>query len=118
MSTPAKVKTVCVPLDPDDCGSVISGYVRYPEINKETYGRKKEQYLDFGANLSLSDCSRVIGWNFSRNEEFNLDKIDRVICALLDYRTYLEEAEEQRKILKVEVEAYNKDLKEDEPQSP
>ena len=28
------IKSVCVPLDPDDVGSMISGYVNFPEIKE------------------------------------------------------------------------------------
>jgi hypothetical protein len=111
MSSPDKVKTVCVPLDPDDCGSVISGYVRYPEIDTYSHG-KREQYVEYNANMSLSDCSRVIQWSLTGNEEFNLDKLDRAISALMELRKYMAEAEALRKKMTVKVKAYNKTLKE------
>lgn len=106
-NTPEKVESICVPLDPDDCGSVISGFVRFPEIDSYIHGAK-EQYISFSANISLSDCQRVIGWCFSTDEGYNLEKMDRAIAAMMEMRKFMSEAENQRKRLQVKVDAYNK----------
>jgi len=110
MTTPEKVKTVCIPLDPDGCGSVISGYVRYPEIETYSHG-KKEQFIEYGANMSLSDCSRVIQWGLTDNDAFHLEKLDRAISALMELRKYMGEAEAQRKKMEFKVKAHNATLK-------
>jgi hypothetical protein len=114
--TPNKLKSICVPLDPDDCGSSISGWVRYPEIDDERGKHNKKQYLNYSADLSLSDCSRVITWSFSNSRDgFDLEKIDRAIGALMTFRQYMEGAEVLRKKLATGVEEHNKliDEKED-----
>jgi hypothetical protein len=107
MSSPDKVKSVCIPLDPDDCGSVISGFVRYPEIETYSHG-KKEQYIEYGASLALSDCSRVINWSLSAENSYDLDKLDRAIAALMEMRKNMSEAETLRKKLMIKVKAHNK----------
>jgi len=108
--TPEKVKTVCVALDPDDCGSVISGYVRYPEVGSYDHG-KKEQFVEYGASMALSDCSRVIQWGLTDNDAFHLEKLDRAISALTEIRKYMAEAEALRKKMQAKVKAHNATLK-------
>jgi hypothetical protein len=81
------IKSVCVPLDPDDCGSTISGYVRYPEILQRDYGDRK-WYINYTASVSLSDCSRVIQWGLSDGGNYNIEKLDRAISALSKLREY------------------------------
>jgi hypothetical protein len=97
----SKVKSVCVPLDPDDCGSVISGYVRYPELKQYTHG-KKFWRIENSASVSLSDCNRVIQWSLDCSDEgdtpgFNAVKLDRAITALMKLREYCFEANEAYK---------------------
>lgn len=111
MATPEKIETVLVALDPDDCGSVISGYVRYPEIETYSHG-KKEQYVEYGAEASLSDCNRWIRWSLTDNDEYHFTKIDNAISALTELRKHMARAEALRKKLDVKVKAYNKTLKE------
>ena len=104
-----KVKSVCIPLDPDDCGSVISGYVHYPEVCQRDYGSQKE-YINFDAKISLSDCSKVINWSFysdAKEGGYNLAKIDRVIAALTELKGYMVAAQHEYVELKREVDARN-----------
>ena len=104
-----KVKSVCVPLDPDDCGSVISGYVRYPEVDQRDWDSQKE-YINYDAKISLSDCSKVINWSFYLDEKYggyNLAKIDRAIAALTELRWYMDAAQHEYLELKKAVDARN-----------
>jgi hypothetical protein len=91
MNYPKKVKSICVPLDPDDCGSVISGYVRYPELYRYSHGLKLWS-VNHGASVTLSDCNRVIQWSLS-DDGYNFAKIDAAISALTKLRQYMVEAE-------------------------
>ena len=104
-----KVKSVCVPIDPDDCGSTISGYVRYPELNRHNYG-KKTWFVEGSASVSLSDCNRVINWDLGGGEKYSLVKLDRAITALTKLREYVALAQEAADKLKKEAEASNKAL--------
>jgi hypothetical protein len=103
-----KVKSVCVPLDPDDCGSVISGYVRYPELIQKDYG-KKLWYINTSASASLSDCSRVIQWSLSGSggTEYNTVKIDRAIEALQKLRKHCVKAQAEFDAMEKERKARN-----------
>lgn len=103
-----KVKSVCVPIDPDDCGSMISGYVRYPELKQRDYG-KSTWYMENSASVSLSDCSRVINWDLSSERgKYNLVKLDRAITALTKLREHAALAQEAADRLKKEMAARNK----------
>ena len=113
MAKPKKVKSVCVPLDPDECGSTISGVVRFPEIERNNYG-KKRHFVRCGASVSLSDCSRVVTWSLTDIHRFDIEKIDRAIGALTRLREYLVEAEARRLVLDTEVKTKNDELGEDE----
>ena len=106
---PKKVKTVCLPLDPDECGSVISGYVRFPEAYRANYGKKLWE-VEYGASLSLSDCNRVIQWNFGSDREYDIEKLDTAISALTEFRRYLAEAQTEMKKIQKENKAKNKEL--------
>ena len=101
------IKSVCVPLDPDDVGSMISGYVNFPEIKE--YEHNKTQHLNYSANLALSDCSRVINWNFIESDGlgFNIEKIDNVIGVLMTFRQYMKEADTLYKRLSKSVKEHN-----------
>lgn len=103
-----KVKSVCIPLDPDDCGSVISGFVRYPEMIQKDYG-KKLWYINTGGAVSLSDCSRVIQWqlNGHNDTEYNTVKIDRAIKALKKLRKYCVEAQAEFEKMEADRKARN-----------
>jgi len=89
---PKTVKSICVPLDPDECGSVISGYVRFPELERDTYGKIKKWSVNWGATVSLSDCNRVINWNLT-DKEYDIAKLDRAISALGQLREFMVEAQ-------------------------
>jgi len=105
--TPKKVKTVCIPLDPDDCGSVIHGYVRFPELYQRNHGQKLWD-IEFSASVSLSDCNRVIQWAMTESDEFNLAKLDTAIAALTDLRKYMAEANAEIKKMEKERRKLNK----------
>jgi hypothetical protein len=107
MATPKKVKTVCLPIDPDDCGSVIHGYVRFPELYQTSYGKKLWE-INSGASLSLSDCNRVIQWGLSDSDEFNIDKLDCAISALMKMREHMVAA--QAEMVKVKKERKTRNL--------
>jgi hypothetical protein len=102
---PKKVKTVCVPLDPDDCGSVIHGYVRFPELYRTHYGKKLWE-IESGASLSLSDCNRVIQWALT-DTGFNIEKLDNAIGALQKMRKHMVKAQAELEKLKAEKRARN-----------
>ena len=102
-----KVKSVCVPLDPDDCGSMISGYVRYPDLKRNNYG-KKSWFVESSASVSLTDCNRVINWDLGNGEEYYLVKLDRAITALTKLREHAALAQEAADRLKKEMAARNK----------
>jgi hypothetical protein len=106
---PKKVKTVCVPLDPDDCGSVIHGYVRFPELVQRNYGKKVWE-TEHQASVSLSDCNRVIQWSLTDDGDgnFNIDKLDIAIAALTDMRKFMAEANAELKKLNKERARLNK----------
>jgi hypothetical protein len=106
--TPKKVKTVCVPLDPDDCGSVVHGYVRYPELYRTHYGKKFWE-IEQGASVSLSDCNRVIQWSLT-DTGFNIEKIDTAIGALQKMRKHMVKAQAELEKLKIEKRARNIEL--------
>lgn len=106
---PKKVKSICVPLDPDDCGSVIHGYVRFPELYQRDYG-KKLWAVEYTATISLSDCNRVIQWGLDGNHEFNIEKIDTAISALTEMRKFMVEANIQIKKLEKEKKRLNKEI--------
>lgn len=113
MAQPKKVKSVCVPLDPDDCGSVIHGYVRFPELVRKHYG-SKDWYVECGASLSLSDCNRIIQWAMTDGnddaEQFNVAKLDVAIGALTKFREYMAQANAEYKRLEKEAKERNKGL--------
>lgn len=106
---PKKIKTVCVPLDPDDCGSVIHGYVRFPELYQRNYGKKLWE-MEYNATVSLSDCNRVINWSLNGTDELNIEKLDRAISALTDLRKFMVEATTEVKKLEKERIRLNKAL--------
>lgn len=106
MATPRKVKTVCVPIDPDDCGSVISGYVRFPELYQTSYNKKLWE-INSGANMTLSDCNRVISWGLNDSDEFNIDKLDNAIGALMKMREHMVAAQAELVKAKKERKARN-----------
>jgi hypothetical protein len=102
-----KVETVCVPLDPDDCGSVISGYVRFPEMYQRDYGKQFWE-VNWGASMALSDCSRVINWSFtSGDEDYNFEKLDRTIAALTKFREHMVTASNEMKKIRKEIKKRN-----------
>lgn len=104
---PKKVKTVCVPLDPDDCGSVIHGYVRFPELYRTHYGKKLWD-IEQSASISLSDCNRVIQWSLSGGSEgFNIEKLDNAIGALQKMRKHMVKAQAELESLKSEKRTRN-----------
>lgn len=105
MAYPKKVKTVCIPLDPDDCGSVISGYVRYPELERYSHGQKF-WHVNFGASVTLSDCNRVIQWSLC-DEDYNFAKIDAAISALTKIRQYMVDAQAELKRARAEKKERN-----------
>lgn len=108
--TPKKVKSVCVPLDPDDCGSVIHGYVRFPELYQRDYG-KKHWEVEYSSSVSLSDCNRVISWNLNGDDgSFNIAKLDTAIGALTELRKFMVEANAEIKKLEKERVRRNKEL--------
>lgn len=109
MTTPKKVKSICVPLDPDDCGSVISGYVRFPELTQNAYG-KRLWSMQHGAEISLSDCSRVIKWQMSDTDGYNLAKLDLAIGALMKMREFMLQAQKDVERMEAEMKARNKIL--------
>lgn len=82
-----------MPLAPDDCESVICGYVRFPELYQNPDG-KKYWYLNYSAAVSLTDCHRQIQWNLLDHDEdsFNIAKLDTAIRALNTLRDYLVKA--------------------------
>lgn len=100
-----KIKSVCEPLDPDDCGSVISGYVRYPQLIQQDYGSRK-WYVQHAASVTLSDCNRVIQWGLT-DDNYNVVKIDRAISALTKLREYCVSANEELARLRKEKKARN-----------
>ena len=104
---PKKVKSVCVPLNPDDCGSVVSGYVRFPELSKCEYDKGKWS-VNYTASVSLSDCSKVINWHLTNDEGFDFDKLGRAIDALEKLRDYMIKAQLSFNKLNAEKEARNK----------
>jgi len=106
--TPKKVKSVCVPLDPDDCGSVIHGYVRFPELVQRNYNKNLWQ-IEKSASVSLSDCNRIIQWDLSDDgdDNFNLDKLDVAIATLTDLRKFMSEANVEYKKMKKERKRLN-----------
>lgn len=107
MAYPKKVKTVCIPLDPDDCGSVISGYVRFPELYRYSHG-KKFWSVNWGASVSLSDCNRVIQWSLQGdNDTYNFSKIDAAISALTKLRQHMVDAQEELVRMKKEKKERN-----------
>lgn len=111
MAQPKKVKSVCIPLDPDDCGSVIHGYVRFPELYRRNYGGK-EWDVEYGASISLSDCNRVIQWALTGDDEqFNIAKLDVAISALTKMREFMVQAQAEYNRLDKEAKERNKDLK-------
>jgi hypothetical protein len=71
---------------------VISGYVRFPELEREAYGKIKKWHVNWSANISLSDCNRVIQWQLTDNE-YNIAKLDRAINALSKMREFMVEAQ-------------------------
>lgn len=105
---PKRVETVCLPLDPDDCGSVVHGYVRFPELYRVNYGKKLWD-IEYSANISLSDCNRIIQWGLSGGEKdaFNVAKIDRAISALTKMREHMVEAQEEMKKTRQELRERN-----------
>jgi hypothetical protein len=109
-----KIESICAPLDPDDCGSTISGYVRYPELLQQDYGEKK-WYTTHTAAVSLSDCSRVIQWGLGESDGYNIEKIDRAITALSKLREYCVAAEEELTKLRKEKKARNLALNPNDP---
>lgn len=62
-------------IDPAHCESIV-GYA----IISRSRSRSR-----FSANMDLSDCNRKISWYFSSDEE-GLEKIDRVIEILANFR--------------------------------
>lgn len=109
MAQPKKIQSVCIPLDPDDCGSVIHGYVRYPELTQRNYGKKLWD-IEFSASLSLSDCNRVINWNMNSGDEFNVAKLDVAISALTEFRKFMVEANAEIQRVEKERAKLNKEL--------
>ena len=106
---PKKVKSICLPLDPDDCGSVISGFVRFPESVQRNYGKKLWD-VEYGASLSLTDCNRVIQWSFGGDDGFDIEKLDTAISALTEFRRYMAEAQTEYKKVQKENKVRNKAL--------
>lgn len=106
MSQPKKVKSVCVPIDPDDCGSVISGYVRFPELYRTHYGKKLWD-VNWGASITLSDCNRVIQWDLTGNA-YNIAKLDAAINALTKMRALMCDAQNELAETKGEKNRLNK----------
>lgn len=105
--TPKKVKSVCIPLDPDDCGSVIHGYVRYPELYQRNHGKKKWD-VEFSATVSLSDCNRVIQWALTDDDNmYHTDKLDIAIGALTELRKFMSEGNAELKKLRKEAKRLN-----------
>jgi hypothetical protein len=105
--TPKKIKSVCIPLDPDDCGSVIHGYVRFPELVQRNYGKKLWD-VEYSASVSLSDCNRVIQWAMTDDDNmFNIDKLDTAIGALSELRKFMSEANAELKKARKEVKRLN-----------
>jgi hypothetical protein len=110
--TPKKVKSVCIPLDPDDCGSVIHGYVRFPELVQRDYGKKLWE-VEQSASVSLSDCNRIIQWNLTDDGitgAYNIDKLDIAISALTELRKYMSEANAELKKMNKERARRNRAL--------
>jgi len=104
-----KVKTVCVPIDVDSCSSTISGYVRYPDIEASHYATDRV-HLHADAQVSLSDCNRVITWDLC-SHGYALEKIDRAIAALSKLRKHMALAQVLYVELEAEVEKRNKGKK-------
>lgn len=73
-------------LDPFDCGSTVS------------YRIVSTNYFD--AAIDLSDCNRKISWAFNAGD---VDKVDRAISLLSDFRKELLKA--SKKWAKIEEEA-------------
>ena len=108
--TPKKIKSVCIPLDPDDCGSVIHGYVRFPELVQRNYGKKLWD-VEYTATVSLSDCNRVIQWALTDDDNmYHIDKIDIAIGALTELRKYMSEANAELKKARKECKRRNLEL--------
>ena len=105
--TPKLIKSICVPLDPDDCGSVVHGYVRFPELVQRNYGKKLWD-VEFTATVSLSDCNRVIQWALTNDDGmYHIEKLDTAIGALTEMRKYLHEANVELKKMRKEVKRLN-----------
>jgi hypothetical protein len=105
--TPKKVKSVCIPLDPDDCGSVIHGYVRFPELTQRNYGKRKWD-VEYGASVSLSDCNRVIQWAMTDDDNnYHIEKLDIAISALTELRKFMSEANVELKKARKEAKRLN-----------
>ena len=75
-NTPVAEKSIY--LDPCDCDSVVSYKVIY-----EIYG-KADKHLR--GTFSLSDCSRKIDWYFGNNNQRSVEKIDKAILMLREFR--------------------------------
>jgi hypothetical protein len=73
-------------IDPENCGSEIGYHIHVEEYEPKD---KPPQY-SLQASVVLSDCTRKIDWAFCNDQ---LDKIDKAIEMLVEFRKKYLEAE-------------------------
>lgn len=109
---PKNVKSICIALDPDNCDSTISGYVRFPQLEKcDWYEDSDKWHVNYAASISLSDCDKVINWVLTGGKGFRIDKINNAIIALVRLRRFMIDAQVEYTEKVAEQKARNKVLK-------
>lgn len=124
-----EVESVLVMLDPFNAGSTIAGSVATPVLKRRSYG-KGLWYIRNAATLQLSDCSRSIHWGFEREEDYeqadplegqplyNIEKLDRAIYALAEYRVLLVRANHDYATLRQLMTTRNAEIEATEEKQP
>lgn len=73
-------------IDPINCGSLVA------------YRIYKASYGSLCAHVELTDCNRKIEWDFSGgtaiNRKASLDKVDKLLSILVEFRTQLVSAQQ------------------------
>lgn len=97
--------SVCVAIDPDNCGSSVMGYV-YKATSYKSYAGRKD--VRAGGKVVLSDCGRTITWDIGETRDGSVAKLNRAIKALEVLRDAAERELPKARKLQQEAKTYNK----------
>jgi len=99
--------SVCVAIDPDNCGSSVMGYV-YKATSYKSYENRRS--VRSGGKVILTDCGRSITWDIDDGQE-GVAKLNNAIKALTALRDAARRELPKARALHKEVAAHNRALK-------